>query len=783
MAVYLICSGVEYMKYYVKILIILLLCVLVPCITVLTVTNVITFGQYRESVSASQLNRLKAIDSTNQLIFDNIEQGASRFSLDPYIRSLVDFTTLPLNPQENKYLVSLRRAMTMLSEFVSTNELFDSVYLYIDGSDYVVSSRDSVVSLERFADLGWRAKYDELKADRSANRLIPARTIKSGYISSDTGFTVYDRHFLTYVYPITHYISNFNGALVFNVSEDKLLQMYAEPASNNDIAMFDENGTWITGVNNVNYADVLSESDWNRIFRAKDSNTEDLKNSYFFSNIGNSSYQCTYYHSKDNNYVLVSLDDMSMLMKKAASSQLIFVVFLLLFVPFVALIILWGSRRLYSPIGNLVRELNASGRLELSKGEKDDWSAISRAINDLLREDHKLFSDREREKLKEATFLRILAGDDTEEDEEVKTILPYRRNLCILASIDAPGFQLSKVRNYDSRIRLLIRLIEDELAGEGMRLTAMRYEGSAIVIILSVDENIQAIEQVLQSKLTMIQTKTSKVMDYTITFAVSSFKDDPAIVRLSFGQAKNVMQYRFMKGLQSILFYDRIYAADKYYNADERLKYIQYCLNSRKKEAMLQGIQELVEDIKAKGNVSYIYTSQILNQMVTALVQYTIENSIRLEELLGDNTVIYQRLWQNLTLEEARDWFCNTAAIVMDYGNAGADNKSEYIKQIKEYVHENYNQCITIDTIAEHIGISYSYLRMLYKEATGQNLSDYINQLRIQKAKQLLQETNYTVKEIFSMCGYNHERSFFRIFTQMEGMPPSKYKELYKNTT
>jgi two-component system response regulator YesN len=94
--------------------------------------------------------------------------------------------------------------------------------------------------------------------------------------------------------------------------------------------------------------------------------------------------------------------------------------------------------------------------------------------------------------------------------------------------------------------------------------------------------------------------------------------------------------------------------------------------------------------------------------------------------------------------------------------------------------HENYNQNITIDNIADYIGISYSYLRMLYKEATGCNLNDYINQLRLQKAKQLLLETNYTVKEIVSMCGFNHERSFFRSFTQSEGISPSKYRELNK---
>ena len=75
------------------------------------------------------------------------------------------------------------------------------------------------------------------------------------------------------------------------------------------------------------------------------------------------------------------------------------------------------------------------------------------------------------------------------------------------------------------------------------------------------------------------------------------------------------------------------------------------------------------------------------------------------------------------------------------------------------------------------MGISYSYLRKLFKEATGQNLSDHINTLRQNKAKQLLLETNYPVKDIVNLCGYGNNRSFLRAFTQQEGLSPSKYRE------
>ncbi len=92
----------------------------------------------------------------------------------------------------------------------------------------------------------------------------------------------------------------------------------------------------------------------------------------------------------------------------------------------------------------------------------------------------------------------------------------------------------------------------------------------------------------------------------------------------------------------------------------------------------------------------------------------------------------------------------------------------------------NYKNDISIDIIAEKIGISYSYLRKIFKEKTDKNLFDYINELRINDAKGMLRNTRLTVKEISSQCGYNHERSFSRAFTQYEGVPPGKYRDANK---
>lgn len=78
--------------------------------------------------------------------------------------------------------------------------------------------------------------------------------------------------------------------------------------------------------------------------------------------------------------------------------------------------------------------------------------------------------------------------------------------------------------------------------------------------------------------------------------------------------------------------------------------------------------------------------------------------------------------------------------------------------------------------MAKDIGISYSYMRKIVYELTGKSLIDYINLLRIEKAKRLLLETKLNMKQIAAEVGYYNVQSFNRFFRKYEGMPPSSYK-------
>ncbi|MNI09842.1 HTH-type transcriptional regulator YesS [compost metagenome] len=90
--------------------------------------------------------------------------------------------------------------------------------------------------------------------------------------------------------------------------------------------------------------------------------------------------------------------------------------------------------------------------------------------------------------------------------------------------------------------------------------------------------------------------------------------------------------------------------------------------------------------------------------------------------------------------------------------------------------HEEINQQITAANMAKRVNMSRSYFSQCFKEIVGINFSDYLRQIRIEKAKEFLLYTNKTILWIAENVGYMDEKYFSRTFREQTDMLPSKYR-------
>ena len=102
---------------------------------------------------------------------------------------------------------------------------------------------------------------------------------------------------------------------------------------------------------------------------------------------------------------------------------------------------------------------------------------------------------------------------------------------------------------------------------------------------------------------------------------------------------------------------------------------------------------------------------------------------------------------------------------------------SDLLHKILQYILSNYTTDITLKNIATALGYEEHYLSRCFHKHFPFNFKDYVNQLRINKAKELLQGTNISITEISSRCGFNSIRNFNRAFLKECGISPQNYRK------
>jgi len=99
------------------------------------------------------------------------------------------------------------------------------------------------------------------------------------------------------------------------------------------------------------------------------------------------------------------------------------------------------------------------------------------------------------------------------------------------------------------------------------------------------------------------------------------------------------------------------------------------------------------------------------------------------------------------------------------------------IQQAVDYLHEHYDQPLTLRGVSLTVGLSPKYLGQLFKEETGEPFVDYLNRIRLDKAAQLLHHSGLKVYEVGERVGLPNYRYFSQLFKAHTGYTPTQYKK------
>lgn len=106
-----------------------------------------------------------------------------------------------------------------------------------------------------------------------------------------------------------------------------------------------------------------------------------------------------------------------------------------------------------------------------------------------------------------------------------------------------------------------------------------------------------------------------------------------------------------------------------------------------------------------------------------------------------------------------------------------ADRRMGQIREnIERYIREHYSTEISMQSVARAMNYSDAYFCKLFKQCFKVNFSAWLNEYRIDRAREMLQNTRLSVREVSTACGYSDANYFARVFKRVTGKTPSEYR-------
>lgn len=261
-----------------------------------------------------------------------------------------------------------------------------------------------------------------------------------------------------------------------------------------------------------------------------------------------------------------------------------------------------------------------------------------------------------------------------------------------------------------------------------------------------------------------------KYFSLRLTVSVSGIHSGTNMLATAYSEAVYTLEYKKMKAPEASLFFENIKKAstsDYRFGLDDEKKLINLLQCGARSEAA-DFVNELFDNIKNDDNLSLEDIKMLMFDISAVILKIPEAGEMpqrgNVSEFLKCDTPEKLRRKLIAFIEE----YCPPKQ---------KPDEDARIGEVCRYIEENYSDVnININSIGNTFDIYPAYLSKMFKKSCGITMVDYINNIRIRKAKEMMESTDLTIMEISAKAGYGHIRTFNRIFKKYEGITPGAYR-------
>ena len=732
--------------YFLRIFMAMLLVVCLP---------IIVFGQIFYLNSVSTLER--QLNEQHQNYLNQVGKVISE-TLIPIESDIYSFRTNTIffefarNLSNEEQLRKTYDLSTTLNNFRVKYDMVHSLYLYNPEKEIVVTCSRGSFNVSDFYDSQWITSFNE----QDTMKRYPVRLSINDNLRNLSHF----QHDVQSVYTIAYRL-NMNQLLAVNINIDRLMDMIR-----NNTSLWTDSRLLITNSEGV----PIKEGD-----AAILNNSKYLQ---FSAGIPYDGWQATLY-VPDNTF----MEGFTYF----RNYILIISFILLLFCLIVSYLL---SRVVYKPINHLIHEISVGiGRAKNKLSQDDEVTYIRNVLeeinkeNELMQDTLSLYKSMTRHALvRDFLQNKIVWASFLDKAEQIGLSIPEKSFSIIILDSRTMPLDENKKENTSrtisrlNQIEVLQKYVNQISAG-----VVMEHGTSQVLILLEQDARSYE-DQQMTTRLTVDYHKTQEQL---IDFARTSF---------GFGYYTGIgsIYNHFSQGPLS---YQECLTAFSYAvffeQADKVIRYnsIAYMSNNTPmisiniEAGLIRGI--LLKDdhvilTQIQEFIDYLQNHHLEDGAIqsTALLLSSLEKEFSFTEKIEEH--VFTQVRHARSLSQIKQLLVDTCQAIVSFLDTSADQENYYVRDAKAYINDHYCQDMGVNDIANELGISYSYLCKLFKDHTQKNILEYLHEVRIEKAKELLKNQSNAIARIAQDVGYNNSQTFQRMFKKLNGITPGQFRKVQK---
>lgn len=283
------------------------------------------------------------------------------------------------------------------------------------------------------------------------------------------------------------------------------------------------------------------------------------------------------------------------------------------------------------------------------------------------------------------------------------------------------------------------------------------------------------VEDVLEAAYRLADTikeALKKYLNFSVCIAVSEPVTTFFDMKLSYRQALEALSFRYSYAEGTTILYREIKSlsgTSESIDIAKEIRNLELYLHRREDN----NVVKVIDNIK-------LLLDGLCGQSLNSLKAYCAPIPFLLSSRWGEDASV----WMDRHLKRMDKWSVKTDIIKwLDTikeewieGVGGGLESSRLINSAMRFIQTNYSNSVTLESVAEYLKLSPSYLSNLFKKEAGQNFIDYLTHIRVEQSKILLRTTELKIYEVGHRVGYENEHYFSRVFKKVVGCSPFQYK-------